>query len=36
MWCPVLFCTAEIHGIHAVLREDFDSNLQGVLDDNIW
>ncbi|KAL6479145.1 hypothetical protein MHYP_G00125780 [Metynnis hypsauchen] len=27
---------AEVHGNHAVLRDDFDSNLQGELDLNIW
>ncbi|KAM9481369.1 reelin [Clarias gariepinus] len=27
---------AEINGIHAVLRDDFDSNLHGALDANIW
>lgn len=35
MW-SILCCTAEIHGIHAVLRDDFDSNIQGALDANIW
>lgn len=26
----------ELHGKHAVLRDDFDSNKQGELDPNIW
>ncbi|XP_058243950.1 reelin isoform X2 [Hemibagrus wyckioides] len=33
---PLQPSLAEIHGIHAVLRDDFDSNLQGALDANIW
>ncbi|KAF5889523.1 reelin isoform X2, partial [Clarias magur] len=33
---PLQPSLAEINGIHAVLRDDFDSNLQGALDANIW
>ncbi|MCI4379295.1 hypothetical protein PGIGA_G00226400 [Pangasianodon gigas] len=33
---PLQPSLAEIHGIHAVLRDDFDSNLQGALDASIW
>ncbi|XP_026788519.2 reelin isoform X1 [Pangasianodon hypophthalmus] len=33
---PLQPSLAEIHGIHAVLRDDFDSNRQGALDANIW
>ncbi|XP_062860161.1 reelin [Trichomycterus rosablanca] len=33
---PVWPTLAEIHGIHAVLRDDFDSNEEGELDPNIW
>lgn len=32
----VYVCAVELHGKHAVLRDDFDSNLQGELDPNIW
>ncbi|XP_072551813.1 reelin-like isoform X2 [Salminus brasiliensis] len=33
---PLRPSLAEVHGNHAVLRDDFDSNLQGELDLNIW
>nr|XP_023990380.1 reelin-like [Salvelinus alpinus] len=33
---PLRPSLAEIHGNHAVLRDDFDSNLQGELDLRIW
>ncbi|XP_064807239.1 reelin-like isoform X2 [Oncorhynchus masou masou] len=33
---PLRPSLAEIHGNHAVLRDDFDSNLQGELDPRIW
>lgn len=32
----VCVLTVELHGKHAVLRDDFDSNKQGELDPNIW
>lgn len=34
----VVDCTfvVELHGKHAVLRDDFDSNMQGELDPNLW
>ncbi|XP_071271970.1 reelin-like [Salvelinus alpinus] len=33
---PLRPSLAEIHGNHAVLRDDFDSSLQGELDPSIW
>ena len=32
----VCVCTAGVDGNHAVLRDDFDSNLDGELDTSIW